>query len=294
MNRMALWLLGLAAGVFALGSSEVKRFERDAAKDIASLLQNKGSTRSPSVKVSATYPGLLSPAFGEVDTAAIVASGFSTEGLPLFTEPTRSKAGRIESLNLSLRDFTLRGLRVERLEATIPNCRFDLRFAQRKRKIRLSRSGLGTGRVEILLTDLEKFIPLKFVEILSCTAKVTRGRLTIEGDGKFLLLNGKFSVSGEIDWKGTQILLKSAKMMFDGKPMDPVSEEGLLQILNPVIDLDKDLGLYDAVQISEVSLQPDRIIATGKTKIPDLPSTDASAGAERLGTSRLKTEGRSF
>lgn len=288
---MALWLLGLAAGVFTLGNAEVKRFERDAAKDIASLLQGSEG-RKPSVKVSASYPGLLSPAFGEVADASIVASGFSTQGLPLFTEPNRSKVGRIESLNLSLRDFSLRGLRVERLEAMIPNCRFDLNFAQRKRKIRLSRSGVGVGRVEILLSDLEKFIPMKFVEIVECSAKVIGNRLAIEGDGKFLLLNGRFSVSGEIGWSGTQILLRSAKMTFDGKPMDPVSEEGLLQVLNPVIDLDKDLGLYDAVEISEVKLLPDRIIASGKTKIPDLPSNDATAGAERLVPSLLKVEGR--
>ncbi len=288
---MALWLLGLAAGVFALGGSEIRRFERDAARDIASLLQPSEGGSKPVVRVSAQYPGLLSPAFGEVESASILASGFATQGLPLFTEPNRSKAGRIDSLNLSLRNFSLRGLRVERLEASIPDCRFDLGFAQRKRKIRLSRSGLGVGRVEILLTDLEKFIPLKFVEIVQCSARVVGKRLVIEGDGKFLLLNGRFSVSGEIAWSGTQILLKAAKMTFDGKPMDPMSEEGLLQVLNPVIDLDKDLGLYDAVQISEVTLLPDRIVATGKTKIPDLPTNDGVAGFERLSPAIPRVEG---
>ncbi len=292
IDSMALWLIGLAAGVFVIGGSEVRRFERDAARDIASLLQSSENAKKPEVKVSASYPGLLSPAFGEVDTASVVASGFSTQGLPLFTEPNRSKAGRIDFLNLSLRDFSLRGLRVERLEAKIPNCRFDLGYAQRKRKIRLSKSGIGEGRVEILLKDLEKFIPMKFVEIIRCSAKVTGNKLSIEGDGKFLLLEGRFSVSGEIAWSGTKILLKAAKITFDGKPMDPISEEGLLQVLNPVIDLDADLGLYDAVDLTRVELLADRIVATGKTKIPDLPANDAKAGAERLAPSLMRFEGR--
>ncbi|PMY18355.1 hypothetical protein C1X37_33915, partial [Pseudomonas sp. FW305-3-2-15-A-R2A1] len=84
---------------------------------------------------------------------------------PLFVEPKRSKRGWVRKLSLDLSDFTLNGLRVERLAATIPDCNFDMSLAAREKRIRVSKSGTGSGEVVVLAADLERFVLKKFREI---------------------------------------------------------------------------------------------------------------------------------
>ena len=157
------WLLGGLAALFGFGAATVKNFEHAAANEIASKLI--GDHKQVSVSVS--YPGILSPAIGEVGTATINASRFRCEGLPLFTEPKRSKKGTIDHLKLNLTDFYLRDLRCESFTADIPDCRFDFALAASKKRIRLSHSGIGPGTVELKTKDLAPYILKKYGEIKS-------------------------------------------------------------------------------------------------------------------------------
>ena len=94
------WIFG-GALFFLGGVLLVSDFERAAAKDIAEQLQGD----QKKVQVSANFPGILSPAIGEIGTATINASNFETIGLPLYTESWRSKSGTIETLKVNLKDF---------------------------------------------------------------------------------------------------------------------------------------------------------------------------------------------
>ena len=127
------WLWGGLAALFGIGSATLRDFEHAAARELASKLE--GDHKEVHLRVD--YPGLLSPALGEVGTATIQAKRFRCEGLPLFTEPNRSKKGSIKLLCLDLSDFVLRDLRCERFTASIPDCRFDFALAASKRQIRL-------------------------------------------------------------------------------------------------------------------------------------------------------------
>lgn len=262
------WLFGGLAVLFGIGSATIRNFESAAARDIGSKLEGD----SKIVRISASYPGLLSPAIGEVGTAKIEASHFSCEGLPLFTEPKRSKKGSIQKLEIDLRDFVLRDLRCEAFHAEIPNCRFDFALAASQKKIRLSRSGLGTGTVDILVRDLAPFIKKKYAEIREVEVSEDHGWIVVKGKGQFLVLNATFEVKARVGTNGKQLLLKDSIVRIDGKEPDEESTNALLNTLNPVIDFARDLDLYDAVDAKSVEVHDYRIQVQGRVKIPDLPS----------------------
>jgi hypothetical protein len=269
---MSRWLLGLFGGLFLFGASEVRRFENAAARDVRSKLQGDAKV---SVRIR---PAGIS---GALASATIRASNFTTDGLPLFTEPDRSTRGRVQELRLMLTDFVLRGLRVESLEAKIPDCRFDYALAVRRGQIRLSRSGTGTGNVVVLEKDLEAFILRKYREIKRVTVLIDRGRVKVSGHGEFIILAADFEVDAALAApEGNKLALVDTKITLNGAPADPFASQALLKILNPVVDFNRDLGLYDAIKVERIVLEDGTLQASGATRIPDLPQgTGDGAGA---------------
>jgi hypothetical protein len=260
------WLLSGLAAIFGFGAATVRNFEHAAAVEIGSKLV--GDHKKVFLKV--TYPGLLSPAIGEVGTATISASNFRCEGLPLFTEPKRSKKGTIDLLKLDLSNFYLRDLRCERFQAEIPNCRFDFALAASKKQVRLSQSGIGSGTVELLVRDIGPYILKKYGEIKSVEVSTEGDQIRVRGFGQFLVLNANFDIKAKIITNGSQLLLTDCIILIDNKETDADSEQALINTLNPVIDFAKDLDLYDAVDAKTVQIVGDKIIVKGKVKIPNL------------------------
>jgi hypothetical protein len=272
MRDLRPWALGLTI-IFLVGAGEVRSFENAAAREIKGKLQGE----SASVSVKTKPSGLFGYLEGDLSTVTIHAKDFSADGLPLFTEPIRPKSGKVKRLNLRLENFHLSGLRVESLEAQIPNCRFDLGLAKRSKKIRLSQSGTGTGSVTLLEDDLEAFILKKFSEIKEVQVRLQDDIAIVEGKGEFLILKAAFKVQARlIAVEGTKLTLVDPKIEFDGVQADPQAAQVLLNTLNPVVDLDRDLKLHGAVSVSEIKLADGKLVASGATKIPDEPGLATS------------------
>jgi hypothetical protein len=262
-----IWL-GLLGLLFYAGASQLHAFEKHAANEIKSKLSGGHAT----VQVRAKLSGNLNNLFGDMSSVSIVASNYSTPGLPLFTEPERSHRGRIGMLHLDLTDFTLGALRIQSLQANIPDCRFDLPLAMRHRTIRLSQSGTGTGSVQILQADLEAFILRKYVEIKQASVKIANGRVHVDGYGEFIIVKTNFSVDAKLHIvDGSRLELTDADIRFDGQPADEAARTVLLKTLNPVVDLDRDLALHGAIQMQDLKLENGLLTATGATRIPELP-----------------------
>ena len=259
----------VAAGLLiGLGNREVRRFERDAAKEILSKL----SGPEAKVTVRAHLNGLVAGPLGDLRQVVIRASNFTTEGMPLFTEPERSKKGFIRELRIELDDFELAGLRIAHLEASIPDCRFDYALAVGKRVMRLSRSGLGTGTVRVRQDDLGAYILRKFPEIKNVRVRIEKDRAFVEGSGEFLIVKTNFYMIARLEPRnGVELVLTDAHVFFDGLSADEESKRVLLKTLNPVIDLDKDLHLFGAIHIEGLMLEEGLLEAWGGTRIPDRP-----------------------
>ena len=261
MSPIFVWLFG---GLIA-SAGLVREFEVSAARDVKAQLQG------PAVVNVSTRAG-LSGLWQEIGSAKIRAKNFSAESLPLFTEPERSQKGILHRLELDLTDFRLKQLRVKRLTAQIPDCRFDSALALAKKKIRLSRSGIGVGRVEVDAAALEQFVLQKFSEIKRVAITFAGDRVKVTGYGEFLVVATEFEVDARLEIRGAnQLHLADAVIDFDGKRADPLSREALLKTLNPILDLERDLQLFGALQLSKVSFLGATMIAEGPATIPVRP-----------------------
>jgi hypothetical protein len=264
MNPLLPFALLLGLGLY--GDREVARFERLAAKEISSQLT--GDQRV--VKVDAV--AFASPS-GHLASATIEASSFSLTQLPFFTEPWRSKVGRLDLLRLRLRDFEMRGLRIAELTADIPDCRYDFGLARREQVFRISKSGEGTGSVRVEEKDLANYIVDKYAEIKSATVRIYNDVLWVEGYGEFLIVNTNFAVIAKITpVDGTKLMLTDAKIYFDWVRADPPASKVILDLLNPVVDLRDGLGLYDALHVTDVRLRDGFVLASGRTRVPERPA----------------------
>lgn len=268
-----VWALAALGLTFSLGAREVKRFENLAAADIASVLTGD----KKQVRVRSELNGFLGGALGDLKRVTISASQFSTDTLPLYCEPERGMKGKVRELRIELSDFVLGGLRVESLTATIPDCRFDYDLAVRQRKIRLSRSGVGTGRVRLREDDLEAFILRKFREIKRVDVRLDRNRVYVKGFGEFIFVQTDFEVIAKlITSEGNRLLLAEAKVFFGEYVADPAVRDLVLRTLNPVVDIDADLGLNGAMTMEGLEIANGAIEAWGKVKIPDRPQGNRS------------------
>jgi hypothetical protein len=272
-NSPMLWTVAAAGLLFGLGAKEVRTFEAVAARDIAATLE--GADKSVTVKTQMN--GFLAGPLGDMKRVTIRASRFSTPGLPLFCEPERSAKGRVRNLRIELRDFVLGGLRVDHLEADIPDCRYDYSLALRKKQIRLSRSGTGQGRVRVLEKDLEAYLLSKFRELKSVSLRLDRNRVYVKGHGEFIVVKTDFEVIAKlVPMDGTKLVLAEAKVFFGEFIADEAVRDLVLNTLNPVVDLDQDLHLFGAVQIERVSLENGVLEALGATRIPNRPNQTPS------------------
>jgi hypothetical protein len=263
---MTLLLLGLFGGLIHLGEVQVRSFENSAAADIASKLQ--GPAKQVRVKADVGLEAL----WGDVCSVDIQASKFSADGLPLYTESKRSHRGLVRSLHIGLSDFDLRDLHVQRLSADIPNCRFDFPLAVNHRQIRLSESGTGEGEVVIGETDLEKFILSKFQEIKRVHVRIDRDKIFVDGYGEFLVVTTNFSVVARLEApEGDKLMLARARILFDGKAVDAESQRLVLEAMNPIVDLNKDLALFGAIAVEGIELRNGLLVARGQVHIPEAP-----------------------
>lgn len=265
MNPLVL-ALG-AIGLFGLfGGSEVHRYERDAARDLSSMLGG------PSRKVAVTTRprGLCGYATGDLARATIDASLFDTPELPLFTEPDRPKDGRLGRLELRLHDFTLAELHVESLSANIPSCRYDLRLARSARKIRLSESGEGEGQVLLSQDDLAGYAAFKYPFLKGLRVRLLpAGLLEMNGVADMLAFQAPFEASGRLALDGPRkIILLDPHMSMNGWPVDAKTLDSLLGRVNPLIDLDRDLHLHGAMDLTSLEVLDGFVQAWGIARVP--------------------------
>jgi len=259
--------IGLFGILFGVGASEVRRFENAAARDISGRLAGEHKTVKVRTKIDP-----LQALGGRIKSATISASQFSTDGLPLFTEPERSKRGRLDELKIQLSDFELSGLRVAKLEARIPDCRFDWGLAQRKGAIRLTQSGIGTGSVEVSRAGLLEFMKVRHPTIRNVRMELAPGRFHLTGTGRFMTFEADVEITSRLESPdGYTLHLTDAEILVNGQAANPIAKQTILKILNPVLDLNQHLKLFGALKFDQVEILPDRIRASGVAHIPEHP-----------------------
>jgi hypothetical protein len=260
MGPLGLLLLGL--GISA-ASAEADRFERRAAEDISARL--RGVDRQVNVKINPTLT------WGKVKSASITASDFELDELPLYTDPEGSTRGSLDLLSLRLTDFRLGGLLIDELSTDIYGSRWDTRSIKTG-ELRLTRSGTGRGFVKISEEALAEWVVSKNPEIKRAVVEVDRDVIWVDGYGEFLFVKSEFTIIAKLATDdGTKLNLVDPKVYFDWNRASKPAAQALLNILNPVVDLNKDLNLHNAVKVDNFRLRGGSLLAEGQTVIPERP-----------------------
>ncbi len=260
---MEKWTLVLFA-LFVGGRIATKSFEASAARDIQSRLTQPGV-----VEIRIKPTSLFSFLDGKLDKADFTGSHFETVGLPLLTETDYSTAGGIKSLHFRFQDVQLTGLRVASLEADIPDCRYDRTYAITKKRVRLTRSGIGWGRAEVTAESLAEFLSHKYQAMTGIRLELRNGAFVLTGSTTILRSVVAFRVTGRLEAKdGTKLVAVQCRLEMNGKPASQAATDDFLRKLNPVLDEDADLKLLDTIIIRKLTLENDRLIVEGDTKIP--------------------------
>ena len=262
---MIPFLIGGLAATGLFGSLTVTRFEREAAAGIRSGL--KGEHRQVSVQAHLGIEAL----FGTVRSLTISASHFDTDSLPFHTEPNRSQRGFLRHLHLNLTNFSLAGLQVDRLDAVVSRCRFDLALALAHHKFRLTRSGTGPADVVIRDASFEPFIAQKFPSVHSVSVRMQAGVAHISGLAQIGFLTAPFKIDSRLGTRNENqlVFIDPQVSLGIGKP-DPKLAQILVHLFDPIVDLDKDLHMEHAVTVDSVEITDGFLIGHGKVTIPDL------------------------
>jgi len=262
----------IAAGSLALAGAALLesswgRIERAAELDVANSL---GVSRG-NVKIVAVADGLLGSVLGRVSSVEIAASGFAVDGNPFFCDPSLSSAGKLGILRLRLRDFVVRDLPVDALEADIPGCSFALGMLT-SGKVRLSRSGEGPGSVIIAAGDLRQYMLARFKVFESLEIRLEKYKLFAKGRAAFGPIRREFEIICDLEIAGKRALVIARPIIFiEGVRVRDGSEDSLVKAFNPVLDIDKDLGMAGAFDMEKIVIRECKALITGTARIPVRP-----------------------
>jgi hypothetical protein len=102
--------------------------------------------------------------------------------------------------------------------------------------------------------------------------EITPTETRVYGSALFLGSELRFRAIGQLTPReGRYLDLASARIELEGTELPPAAVETLRQWLNPLIDADRDLGLYDGLYVETVMSESGQMRALGKAAIPRSP-----------------------
>ena len=260
--------LALFAIVLTLGRGAIREVEKSAAREIRQRIGGE-------CRVKLEPDGVDGLAQGRLKTLTVDARDFTLNGLPFTLEPERPRSGRIKQFIMHMTNANLRGLRAERAVAIIPEVYYDKSLAIRKRIFRLSATGVGACEIVVNETDLAAYIVRKYAPyIREVTVQITPEQTVVQGVAALFVGEVRFRAVGKLaPREGRYLDLAEVEIQIEGANLPPESASVLRQFLNPIIDIDRDLGLYDGLAVEEVRSEPGKMRALGKVWIPQPSST---------------------
>jgi hypothetical protein len=256
-----LWLALLLVGGGLLSGDE-DHAGRIVAK---SIMAGKGGTARLTLKGA----NVLTSRVDEID---VEAAGFAGRGLPFHSENPKGAQIAIGKLVLHLRDFELGILPVLSVDATISGCRFDRHEALHSR-LRITDGGRGTAIVRVDENGLAAFIRTKFPALKKLHVKLGGDRVLLSCEADYLKGHPAVWALGWFAVDGTKVSLSKVDLYIDGLPANAETSGAFLALLNPIVDLDRDLGLEGAAYAKTLTIANGIAEVRGRIRIPGYVSS---------------------
>lgn len=260
--EFALLLLFLVGGA----KEFTRRLERAAERQILQQLGGQGQVQ---VRIQPRW-GAIGVWLARAKTITVQASGFQTAQIPFFTERNvPAWCGVADNVRIMLEDFSLSGLPIHRLEATIPRVLLDSREAAFRLRIRLFDAPWGEGSVVLDEQGLAQFVQRRLPEVRLPRVQVTPSQLYIHGELAALLTPWRFEARGVVAVRdGRQIVVEQVQVSLEGTDLNPTLVQKVLSALNPILDVERDLRLGKAFVVEHVEQEEGFVRLVGRATIP--------------------------
>ncbi len=271
----------VAIGLFALlllhGSLE-DRARRASVREMREAFPVGGEVRA---RVVAEPPAYL---FGNrIQILDLYGNDVSTQQLPFQQYPRSGWKGSIRTLRLHLTNSSLKGLKIDRLEAEIPDVRYDLGWALNRNRLKIRSAGTGTIDIWVSARSITEFTEKKYRQSMQdVSVEVIGDKMLVRATVRMLGARARIEANGVLKPRGGRYVeLSDSSVILNGKPVDGSAAARLLSGVNPVLDVDRDFDLGSLMHIETVKIEGSQVHIHGSATVPiNAASVNASAGSK--------------
>jgi hypothetical protein len=262
-------LTGLALGFFGLlllhGSLE-QRGRHNAERQVREAFGSSGT-----ISAHVAPRGMFGLYAGQISTVDVYGRGVQTDRLPFALYPKRGTFGSIGRLRLHLTDFRLIGLPIRRFDVDVPKIEYDLSHAMFRDRLVLRKSGTGTATVEVDAEGLRVFLLRKYRGILGeVRVSFAPSQLNLRGSASLLGITAPISANAALTVRdGRYVDFVNPSFFLNEQPVSEQIRTLLLMRLNPILDIEDDLGLRGFFRITQLEIGADSLRLTGTITIPE-------------------------
>ena len=213
--------------------------------------------------------GLLGYVTGDLESARITGRGFTIEQLPFTIEPRGGIHARLAKLELKLQDVSVRALPLQSLEAVIPGVRVDAARVLFNGHFTIRAAGEGIGEAVISESGLSQFIARKRPEFSDLNVTLQPGEALVRGRATLLIAPAPIEARVTLGVsEGRYLNAVEAAVKLNGQAVPAALTERLLQSLNPIIDVERDLGLGQWLYATGVAVEHGILKVRARVSIP--------------------------
>jgi hypothetical protein len=259
LKDVAIAFFGLAL----LSGAAQQRVEHDLRRDLEKTL------RGGSIQAHVKPRGLFGLLAGESSVTRITGRNFSADNLPFQIVPGGGPRARIHHLQLDFSDINLRYLPVKRLRADIPSVSLDFFKAMLNGRLVLRSCGQGTAEAVADVLGLRAFVAHKYPQFTDVEIRLTPGLFSVSANTTLLGASNRLDATGKLAAQdGRFVIVTEPTLRMDGKEVPPLLAQNLLLGINPVLDIERDLGLGGYVTITDVEIGEGIVILRGRADFP--------------------------
>jgi len=248
-----------AALLSGLASEHVQRvLERQLRRDL----------RTRDVQVRVDQAGPLGMLFGRASAVRVRARSATVDQAPFALQPGSGLSAHARQVRLDLRGSRLAGLEADRLLIHFGDAYVDVGALLRERVV-LRRSDAGKATITVGEELLAKLVSLRYPAYRDVTARVRADGVTVMADLDLLGVRSQIEVAGHLLLRdGTQVDVVSPSVRVNGRALDASASESLIRPMNPVLDLDRDMGIGLKVRATGVQLESGRVRLDAEVWLP--------------------------
>lgn len=235
------------------------------------------SVRGGQIQTEVESRGVFGLLIGQSYRTRVKAYGFQGELLPIRLIPDGGLRATTRFLELDFQEIIVRGIPIRRLKAEIPFVTVDISKALFDERIVVRSAGEGRAEAVLDTEGLRIFIERKFPQFKNVEIRLSSDVAQLNAETLVLGIVSRLEAKGKvIPAEGRYLNLADPTVSIDGKEAPSVFTQNLLNRVNPIVDLESDLGIGNYIYMTEVRLGAGILTIRGRATVPRAASTQGS------------------